>query len=123
MSTIDVSDIVTSFNTQGYSLTRTGPGSYVRGSWIDGATTTTERFGNVQVATGRDLTVLPENMRSSNAILLISSGPNDSFLSAEVRDQQTADTIHWSGRNYRVIQVDPWAANGYWRAIAVEILQ
>ena len=66
------------------------------------------------------LDLLPEESRHEPIFLIHSTEP----LSLGEREGDTwtsPDEIHWGDRVFRVFQVRPWEAYGFWKGWAVEI--
>ena len=76
--------------------------------------------GTVHPADPARLDLLPEESRHDPIVLIHSTEPLS--LGEQEEDAWTApDEIHWNGHVYRVFQVRPWQAFGFWKGWAVEI--
>jgi len=122
-----MSDVVADFNIQGYTVIRPGVGADYStdeadfGQWKEGdPDETLPRQGDVQIADGETLKVVPENSYTKNVIKVISQSPADDFYTDKTSPAGTADQIVWNGATYKVVHVDNWSANGYWCCVAVE---
>jgi hypothetical protein len=104
----------------GLTATRYSPGSYVDGLWVDGGTEQVA-FDPVAVMplTGKEVEVLPEGLRSKNAIQLLST------VQPKAADESAGskgDAFTYDGQTFEVRVVENWSAlAGYWRAVAVEV--
>ena len=67
--------------------------------------------GTIQPATSEDLQLFPEEERSEDMIILLSSFH---FRLGETGNTTftTADVITWNGQKYRVVKVKDWSAQG-----------
>lgn len=98
------------------SLRRRAAGSYVNGVYVSGAETVTPMDAVVQHAQPKDLKQLPENERSSEAIVLFTVNRLQTGTPATFE----ADRIDWDGRRWKVVLVEDWTDQAvYARAIAV----
>ncbi len=77
-------------------------------------------FGIIHPADPARLDLLPEESRHAPIVLIHSTEPLR--LGDQRGDTWTApDEIRCGDRVYRVFQVRPWQASGFWKAWAVEI--
>jgi len=113
-----MSDVVSDFNTQPYKVHRSTAGSYTEGEFVSGSVNVLDRMGNVQIATGKDLNVVPENSRSTENITVISNGFLDDFYSDSEENETIADVVEWNSKKYKVVHVDNWSTNGFWQCVA-----
>ena len=77
-------------------------------------------WGTLHPADPTRLDLLPEESRHDPIVLIHSTEP----LSLGVQDGDvwtSPDEIHWEDKVYRVFQIRPWQAYGFWKAWAVEI--
>ena len=101
--------------------------SVVRKTWTteDGVPVMTDleeifTHGILHPADPARLDLLPEESRHEPIVLIHSAEPLS--LGQQEGDAWTApDEIHCGGRVFRVFQVRPWQAFGFWKAWAVEI--
>lgn len=97
-------------------ISRVAAGSYVDGKWVDGAAGNVDVSAIIQVARDDDLMVLPEGLRTEEAIKLHTR----SLLQGVSEDAQiTADTFDYRGKPWRVIIAADQAIGHYYRAIAI----
>ena len=102
--------------TAAISVTRMAAGAYVDGVWTPGAPTVTAFDAVVQPSTPREVSLLPENQRSKEAITIYTVDSLQTATPAGVE----ADLVAWSGRNWRVLVVEDWTVQAqYARAVAV----
>ena len=76
--------------------------------------------GTIHPADPTRLDLLPEESRHEPIVLIHSTEP----LSLGSRNDEAwtaPDEVHCGGRIYRVFQVRPWQAFGFWKAWAVQI--
>ena len=77
-------------------------------------------FGTLHPADPTRLDLLPEESRHDPIVLIHATEPLS--LGEQHGNVWTApDEIHWDDKVYRVFQVRPWQAFGFWKAWAVEI--
>ena len=77
-------------------------------------------FGIIHPADPAVLDLLPEESRHEPIILIHSTEPL-SLGCSEGTCWTAPDEIHWNDRVFRVFQVRPWQAYGFWKGWAVEI--
>lgn len=98
------------------TVRRYGAGSFVNGVWQGGAPVDTPTEAAVMPAGPKEIEMLPEAERSSEAILIFTN----LALRCAAPGQQ-ADRIIWQGRTYRAArQIEDWTVQAeYAWAIAV----
>ena len=76
--------------------------------------------GFIHPADPTELDLLPAESRHDPIVLIHSTEPLS--MGRHKGSVWTApDEIHWDGRVFRVFQVRPWQAYGFWKAWAVEL--
>lgn len=83
-----------------FVVIRMMPGEYVRGEWVEGASTEVGIMASVQPTTGRDLEALPEGNRSSSTVKIYT---DDRLKTTDPQGQQQPDLIVYMGDRYKVI--------------------
>ena len=86
-----------------------GSGSYVNGRWVEGVPTALSFSGVVQNANPKDLEVLPEGDRNSEAIKIHT-----------IYELETQDLITYKGLTWLVYNVAKRYIGNYNKAIAVK---
>lgn len=79
------------------TITRTGPGAYVRGEWVNGVPSAMTIQASVQPVTGQELLVLPEGRRTMEVVKI--------YTSAELvtnDNSQQPDVLEWRGKSYEI---------------------
>jgi len=97
-------------------VTRVAAGSYVNGKWVDGAASNVNIKAIIQVARGDDLLVLPEGLRTEEAIKLHTRSLLQGVSEA---DGVSADTFIYRNKPWRVEVATDQAVGYYYRAIAI----
>lgn len=77
--------------------------------------------GIVTVASGRDLSMVPEGDRQSGAMKVLTT--ERLYVTGEINDSSNfSDILVWRGEEYRIYSVTPDADYGFYRAIAMRVL-
>ena len=88
-------------------LTRSAPGSYVNGKWVEGTTSVVTIKANVQpVIKSTDLSMLPEGDRAKAALEIYS--PDEIRMLKEGTNGYIADRFTWNGEEYEVMKAVRW---------------
>jgi hypothetical protein len=77
------------------------------GEYVSGAATDTSMLASVQVATGRDLQILPAGKRTRETIKVYTEDATTGFRSADQRNQVAADHLVVASVVYEVQHVYP----------------
>jgi len=99
------------------------PGRREKGRWIEGERKTPIPFkGNAQPTSGKQMELLPDGKRNSEAIT-VRAPIGMSFTTAEPREQRSGDIIVWKGKEYEVQVARPWDSGlnlpvDHWELIA-----
>jgi hypothetical protein len=102
-----LSDVITSFYTGTYKVTRTGGGSFTNGVYALGTTSTFDITASIQPVTGRDLQVLPEGQHANETKVVYTT------TELKTRDPSNAgDKITINGEAWEVFRVERWEAFG-----------
>lgn len=102
-----------------FLLRRTAPGVFIKGRWVEGATTETPVTGSVQQANDRDIQLLPEGLRTNETLKI--------FTEVEIKTEnqpahQSADVIVRKGVEYLVMSAATFGAPlPHWRVLARKI--
>jgi hypothetical protein len=83
-----------------YNVTRTAPGTYTNGEWVNGASSTVPIMATIQPVSDQDLKALPEGTRSSDVVKIYTE-----TLLYTVEDKgvnQQPDRITWFGAVYEI---------------------
>lgn len=101
------------------TVERQQPGSRVDGAWQPGAVTTLLVRASVQHAGFKDLQLLPEGQRTTEAIRLYAESE---LRTVDETAGAAADVVLWNGKHYAVEHVQSWTLGGlsHWKAIAVK---
>lgn len=102
------------------AVLRKSPGSYVNGLWVEGAETTVPIVGVVQNANPDDMMIVPETLRTSEAIKIHTRSDAEIKTVDEV-GETNADLVLWDNWKWRVYSVADRRIGGYYKAIAVRI--
>lgn len=103
-----------------YDVTRPGQGEYVRGIWVPALTKKAEKFNVlavVQPLTGKDILLLPEGQRITQAFKVYTS-----FAMQTVNSEKTkkADTISINDEEFEIHSVEPWGWHlAHFKCVAV----
>ena len=90
------------------------------GEVIPGSVEVYTASGNIQPATSEDLQLFPQEERSEDMIIILSSFHFRLGETTEGVFFTSADILTWRGQDYRVIKVKDWLAQGgYCKAWAV----
>lgn len=100
-----------------FTVTRFTAGqAFVNGKLSTPASTPLPIVAMIQPATGKDLQLLPEAMRSSQVLAIWTSTP---LLTVDEATQQLPDEISYHGVLFQVQRVEPWGDLGnYIKALA-----
>ncbi len=121
---IDVSRVALNprfMNAIGLEIERSSFGKYKEGIWCakDPDSDAPTINASIQVATPKEIALLPEGERSREGIILISY---DQIICADPLNKVAGDFIpNWKNSRYKVVSVDPWEDFGYYRAIATKV--
>jgi hypothetical protein len=74
--------------------------------------------GSIQPAEAKEIKQLPEGQRGSGDGIVIFTATE---LMPDDGNNTVSDVVTWDGKNYKVVGIEDWSANGYYRALAVEI--
>lgn len=99
-------------------VTRTSPGSYVKGVHQPGESSTFGIVASVQPASGRDLLRLEEGQRTRETITVFTP---DDLRTADEAAGTPADRIEWQGSLYEVQLVENWTPGRFRKALASKI--
>lgn len=115
---MDLSDVIASFTTGTYVVTRaSGPGTYTGGRLVAPNTTTLPVDACVQPTEGRDLRKLSEGERVREAKTVFSVDELKTRSAANA-----ADVIAIDGDSYEVVKVQRFAELGnYWKTIVLKL--
>lgn len=114
---MDAADLIASFMTGTYTVTRRARGTFLAGRPVPGVATTFAIVASVQSAAGRDLMRLPELRRSVDTCVIYT------VTELEVGAQDgtnESDVVSIDGISWEVQHVEAWPQTQdlYWRAIA-----
>ena len=111
--------VIKSFKTGDYAVTRRGAGSYVKGRYVEAASSTFSISANVQPAGPRTLMALAEAFHTTDAKLVFTKTQLYSRTPA-----QASDKISIDGETYTVVKVEYWPAFGdshYRVTVAIDV--
>ena len=100
------------------TIIRNGAGSYVDGSWVNGADSNVNIKAVVQNANPDDLVLLPEGTRSTEAMKIHTT--SKVFTVSEVGETD-ADQFDYDGSRYRIYDVFNRRIGNYVKAVAIRI--
>ena len=109
--------------TKNINILRYGVGSYVKGKWVKGSTTTVPIQAIVSPVIKQSmLQFLPENLRAKKVFRLFSNTKLNGFQDKE--EKQQADEFTLNGETFRIVKVGEWeevgAFTGY-EAYAIKV--
>ncbi len=97
------------------------PGMRLGGRWVDSVSVTASVTASVQIASGKTKELLPEGLRTKDAI--------EVWSTSELRPLQRAEgkqptIVHWDDAEYEVQVLEDWYAHGrYWFALCSKVDQ
>jgi len=93
------------------------PGTYVKGVYAPGTTTSTTIFASVQPATKNDIESLPEGKRNSKSYALFTNSD------LPMVSLSTPDTVMIEGETYEMVRKEPWRNNviSHYKYIVVKV--
>lgn len=95
-----------------YTVTRQ-PGHWVEGVWsANGEPTTFAIIGCAQLATAREVEMLPEGARTSARLILYVEAGQADLHTTDISAQTVADEIAIDGRDYMVLSEADWRQAG-----------
>lgn len=100
-------------------IIHTSYGEYTGGVWKETARGTTRAQGKVTPASSAEMYRLPEGLRQSAAIRIVT---RSKLVLAE--DGQQADQVEWDGERYEVSRVNAWTSGrggDFYDAICVRV--
>jgi hypothetical protein len=117
---VDVADLIDSFGTGTYTVTRRPAPTLVNGRAVPGVPATFDITASVQPASGRDLLRLPEGQRSIETCVLFTA---TQLLVAVEGSGNISDVVEIDGRKWEIQNVARWdnpanASAPYWKCIA-----
>lgn len=93
--------------TKNINILRYGVGSYVKGKWVKGATTTVPIQAIVSPVIKQSmLQFLPENLRAKKVFRLFSNTKLSGFQDKE--EKQQSDEFVLNGETFRIVKVGEW---------------
>ena len=93
--------------TKNIDILRYGVGSYVKGKWVKGSTTTVPIQAIVSPVIKQSmLQFLPENLRAKKVFRLFSNTKLNGFQDKE--EKQQADEFTLNGETFRIVKVGEW---------------
>ena len=93
--------------TKNINILRYGVGSYVKGKWVKGATTTVPIQAIVSPVIKQSmLQFLPENLRAKKVFRLFSNTKLNGFQDKE--EKQQSDEFVLNGETFRIVKVGEW---------------
>lgn len=106
-------DVIDSFATGTYVLTRTTQGTYAAGRYTGGSTSTISIVASIQPLSGRDLQAMPEAQHGTETRVVYTKTPLQTESPAGPPDRVTID-----GELWEVTQAFRWEAFGgaYYKA-------
>lgn len=97
--------------TKNINILRYGVGSYVKGKWVKGTTTTVPIQAIVSPVIKQSmLQFLPENLRAKKVFRLFSNTKLNGFQDKE--EKQQADEFTLNGETFRIVKVGEWEEVG-----------
>ena len=97
--------------TKNINILRYGVGSYVKGKWVKGGTTTVPIQAIVSPVIKQSmLQFLPENLRAKKVFRLFSNTKLNGFQDKE--EKQQADEFTLNGETFRIVKVGEWEEVG-----------
>ena len=102
------------------TVTRTAPGSYVNGMWVEGSVSSLSARMSIQPLRLEEMDALPEGRRSSKAVKIYSDAL---LLPADQEASQNADKVLWQGKTWEVVACDSYQMGliPHYKALAVEV--
>jgi len=98
------------------TITRSAPGTWERGIYYPGATSTFGIVASIQSASDREADQLPEGIRQ-RALQVVYC--EDELLATDPRTGRVGDTYERNGDTWEIVDTQPWAVHGgYHRSIA-----
>ena len=88
-----------------FLVIRKQPGSYVNGHWVNGTAELFEIQASVQPMSGKDMEMLPEGRRGSQAVKI--------YTSTQLRtvDDANPAEVQAFGSAFELVTVEPWQSN------------
>jgi len=116
----DFSDLISSYATGTYTVSRISAGSstYVAGRRQAGSTSTFSIPAVVVPLSGMDLQRLPEGFQSQQTIAIYTTVE---LKTASSDTAQDADQLNYQGQQYQIENVEHWESGNFWKSIAQRI--
>ncbi len=111
---LDAADLIASFASGDYTVTRRAKATYVQGRTVPGATSTLTINASVQSSEGRDLLRLPEGRRSVDTQVVYTV---TQLLVGAQNAPYESDLISIDGGTWEVQHCEKWVADTYYRAL------
>jgi hypothetical protein len=116
MSLISVAELINDGDfAQSFTITRR-IGKWVKGRWTDAGTIDEVVTGVIQPANTDDIEMLPSGDAIRGAIKIHTLEP---LRVTNEANKTKCDEVTWRGEAYKVVQVDDFSQNGYYKALAV----
>lgn len=86
-----------------FTVTRTAPGSYVSGNWVEGAASAIPITATIQPVSDKDLQMLPSGSRASDMVKIYTE--TELKTVGDQGANQSPDRITWQGSVYEITAV------------------
>lgn len=95
-------------------------GSLVKGIWVDGGDTAFTTIVSVQPLDAREMNMLPEGRRTSQAFKLYGQ---DQLVTVNKSAGTNPDILTINGDNFEVLSSEPWQSNirNHYKSVVVKI--
>lgn len=106
----EVSEVLATFATGTYTVTRRGASSFAAGTGepVAGSTSTFTSVASVQPFPGREAKNLPEGIETHDARVMFAE---ELLRAADDRTKTQADRVTVDGDVFEVLKVEPWGGN------------
>ncbi len=112
--------LIDNFQTDAITVTRFEKGEYQKGVYIEGNKLNLELIAVVLPMTGRELRLLTEGQRATEAIIVYT---DERLFTVKDSEAKKADLVEWRGDCHQVQKVEDWTKTdlGHYKALAMRV--
>jgi hypothetical protein len=112
-----IGSIIKNFKNATVSVIKGSAGTYTKGRFTAGATTTVTQTVSIQPMSGKERQLLPEDIRTKNTVKIYS---REQLKTTDVAGKVSADKVVYKGVTYEVAVSEDWQEHGeFYKAICV----
>jgi hypothetical protein len=113
-----IGSIIERFKNATVSIIKGSAGTYTKGRFTAGPTTTVTQTVSIQPVSGKERQLLPEDIKTKNTVKIYS---REQLKTTNVIGKIPADKVVYKGVSYEVAVSEDWQEHGgFYKAIAVQ---